>query len=152
MQMGECFFTGHLLDGARLSRKDKIMIKTKAGSEKEEAVTNAMVELAPELEVEVGYPIGNSEPNAAARHGEEFLVQRETSTKFGQRKDVNVIDMEHPFSEELPDYEDEENVGDLDDVEPPELIQAANEAFAMHHKAKAAHHGDQEAAPVLPQA
>eukprot|EP00435_Cladocopium_sp_Y103_P071360 s181_g37.t1 len=29
MQMGECFFIGHLLDGARLTRKDKIMIKTR---------------------------------------------------------------------------------------------------------------------------
>lgn len=136
MQMGECFFTGHLLDGARLSRKDKIMIKTKAGSETEEAVTNAMVELSPELEGDVGYPIGSSEPNAAARHGEEFLVQRETVNKFGQRKEVNAVEFDYPFAEDMPDLDEEEPLGEMDDNEPPELVQAAHEAFALHHKAK----------------
>ena len=50
--------------------------KTKAGSEADEyLVTNALIELASELEGEQGYPIGASEPNAA-RNGEEWLLQR----------------------------------------------------------------------------
>ena len=36
MQMGEYFFTGHLLDGARLTRRDKVMIRTRAGSDSED--------------------------------------------------------------------------------------------------------------------
>ena len=63
MQMGECFYMGHLLDNAKLTRKDKVMVKTRAGSDYEEDITNAMIELAPELEGESGYPIGSSEPN-----------------------------------------------------------------------------------------
>ena len=77
IQMGECFYIGHLLDNAKLTRRDKARIKTRAGSEYEEDVTNAMIELAPELEGEPGLSIGSSEPNAAAaRHGDDFLVQR----------------------------------------------------------------------------
>ena len=66
MQVGEYFFTGHLLDGARLTRRDKVMIRTRAGSDSEEAITNSMIELAPELEGEHGFVIGSSEPNVAA--------------------------------------------------------------------------------------
>ena len=136
MQMGECFFTGHLLDGARLTRKDKVMIKTKAGSDLEVDMTNAMVELAPELEGEHGFPIGSSEPNVAARTGEEFLVQRpEPGVGRFAKKEVNAVEFEYPFSEE-PGEMDEDNALTFDETDPPELIQAANEAFALHHKAK----------------
>ncbi|CAL1135165.1 unnamed protein product [Cladocopium goreaui] len=133
MQMGECFFTGHLLDGARLSRKDKVMIKTRAGSDREVDVTNAMVELAPELEGEHGFPIGNSEPNAAARQGEEFLIQRPESSRFG-KKDVNAVELD-PFAEENVELDDDASMM-LEEFDPPELVQAANEAFALQHKAK----------------
>eukprot|EP00435_Cladocopium_sp_Y103_P071268 s9_g37.t1 len=136
MQMGECFFTGHLLDGARLTRKDKIMIKTKAGSDLEVDVTNAMVELAPELEGEHGFPIGSSEPNVAARQGEEFLVQRaENSSGRFVKKEVNAVEFESPFQEEMQDVDDESSVL-YDEHDPPELVQAAHEAFALQHKAK----------------
>ena len=133
MQMGECFFTGHLLDGARLSRKDKVMIKTRAGSDREVDVTNAMVELAPELEGEHGFPIGNSEPNAAARQGEEFLIQRPENSRFA-KKEVNAVEFD-PFAEENPEIEDDASLV-LEEFDPPELVQAANEAFALQHKAK----------------
>ena len=133
MQMGECFFTGHLLDGARLSRKDKVMIKTRAGSDREVDVTNAMVELAPELEGEHGFPIGNSEPNAAARQGEEFLIQRPENSRFA-KKEVNAVEFD-PFAEENLEFDDEASLV-LEEFDPPELVQAANEAFALQHKAK----------------
>ena len=65
--MGEVFYTGRLLDNARLTRKDKVMVKTRAGSDYEEDITNAMIELSAELEGESGFPIGTSDPNAAVR-------------------------------------------------------------------------------------
>eukprot|EP00435_Cladocopium_sp_Y103_P071025 s181_g36.t1 len=97
-----------------------------------------MVEVSPELEGEPGYPIGSSEPNAAARHGEEFLIQRpESSTKFGQRKEVNAVELDYPFQEDMPELEGEEPLVEGEDGgDPAELVQAANEAFALHHKAK----------------
>ena len=54
MEMGEFFYTGLLVDGARLTRRDRAMVKTRAGTDMEEDVTNAMIELAPELEGEPG--------------------------------------------------------------------------------------------------
>jgi len=39
-------------------------------------VTNALIELAAELEGEHGFPIGASEPNVAGANGEEHLIQR----------------------------------------------------------------------------
>eukprot|EP00435_Cladocopium_sp_Y103_P070184 s1331_g34.t1 len=133
MQMGECFFTGHLLDGARLSRKDKVMIKTRAGSDKEVDITNAMVELAPELEGEPGFPIGSSEPNVTARQGEEFLIQRPENSRY-VKKEINAVEFEQ-FPEESMDFEDDASLA-LEEFDPPELVQAANEAFALQHKAK----------------
>ena len=133
MQMGEFFFTGHLLDGARLSRKDKVMIKTRAGSDKEIDVTNAMVELAPELEGEPGFPIGSSEPNAAARQGDEFLVQRPENPRYAKRE-AHAVEYD-PFQEEPTDGDEVASLA-LEEFDPPELLQVANEAFALQHKAK----------------
>ena len=133
MQMGEFFFTGHLLDGARLSRKDKVMIKTRAGSDKEIDVTNAMVELAPELEGESGFPIGSSEPNAAARQGDEFLVQRPENPRYAKRE-AHAVEYD-PFQEEPTDGDEVASLA-LEEFDPPELLQVANEAFALQHKAK----------------
>ena len=63
-EMGETFFVGHVLDHARLSRRDRAMIKTEAGGEvDEQLVTSAMIELAPDLEGEPGCPVGNSARN-----------------------------------------------------------------------------------------
>ena len=135
VQMGECFYTGHLLDNAKLTRKDKIMIKTKAGTDFEEDITNAMIELAPELEGEGGFPIGTSQPNTAARQGDEYLVQRAETGRY--KKDAMVMEQEGPVWDDPLEMLDEENMSMVDEeVDPPELAQAANEAYAMHHKAK----------------
>ena len=129
MQMGECFYTGHLLDNAKLTRKDKVMIKTKAGSDYEEDITNAMIELAAELEGEHGFPIGTSEPNAAARQGDDYLIQRQEANK--PKKEAFAADFETLST--LGEVEDEP--GD-DNESVPELSQAEHEAFAMHFKAR----------------
>ena len=66
---GEAFF--YLLDHARLTKRDKAMVKTKAGLDgDEEAITNAMIYRAAELEGETGFPIEASEPNTT-HNGEE---------------------------------------------------------------------------------
>lgn len=57
LEMGEKFYVGHLLDHAKLTRRDKALVRTRAGEDTEEAVTNAMVELAAELEGEQGCPM-----------------------------------------------------------------------------------------------
>ena len=136
MHMGECFYTGHLLDNARLTRKDKVMIKTRAGSDLEEHVTNAMIELAPELEGEPGYPIGSSEPNAAAKQGDEFLVQRGESFRT-KPKESYVTE----GAEQLGPWEEMSSLGAIEEEAeeeefPPEMVQAENEAFALQYKAR----------------
>ena len=45
LNMGEKFFVGHLLDHARLTRRDKALVRTHAIDEGEVAVTGAMMEL-----------------------------------------------------------------------------------------------------------
>ena len=140
MEMGECFYTGHLLDGAKLTRKDKIMVKTRAGSDYEEDVTNAMIELSPELEGETGYPIGSSEPNQAARQGDEHLIQRAGDVARGRAKEAYVVEDfgGGPWDEQStagPLAVVDEEPEDEDSI-PPELIQAENEAFALQFKAR----------------
>lgn len=76
LEMGEKFYIGHLVDHARLTRRDKALVRSRAGEETEESVTNALIELAAELEGEHGFPIGASEPNVAGANGEEHLIQR----------------------------------------------------------------------------
>ena len=76
LSMGERFFVGHLLDHARLTRRDKAMIKTHAVQEDEMSITGAMMELSAELEGEQGYPIGQAEAQISGAQGEEHLVQR----------------------------------------------------------------------------
>ena len=140
MQMGECFYVGHLLDNAQLTKKDKVMIKTRAGCDREEEITNAMIDLAPELEGAMGCPIGHGEPTVAAKQGDEFLVQRPTDSSSRYRKDVketNVADADlGPLPEEFVDGAQEEE--DFEDVEavPPEILAVENEAFALQFKAR----------------
>ena len=64
--MGEAFYGGHLVDHARLTKRDRAMIKTKAGDFTDEfKVTSAMIELVSELDGEPGYAVGQSEPASA---------------------------------------------------------------------------------------
>ena len=151
LAMGEAFYVGHLLDHAHLSRRDKAMIKTKAGSVvDEDLVTSAMVELAVDLEGEPGYPLGFSEPNMA-RNGEEWMVQRgEPRGRYGapgpgrttsgapggrMARQAFGAEWEEPvehYAQVLDDGEDS-----LDESEaPPELLMRENEAFGMQYKVK----------------
>ncbi|CAE7331761.1 unnamed protein product [Symbiodinium microadriaticum] len=115
------FYVGHLLDHAHLSRRDKAMIKTKAGTDVDEhLVTCAMVELATELEGEPGYPLGMSEPNMA-KNGEE-LARHSFAAEGGEGYEL---------------FEDEPGEEDYEEADiPPELLMRENEAFGMHYKAK----------------
>ncbi|CAE7522180.1 unnamed protein product, partial [Symbiodinium necroappetens] len=145
LAMGEAFYVGHLLDHAHLSRRDRAMIKTKAGTDTDEnLVTCAMVELA--CEGEPGHPLGMSEPTP---NGEEWLLQRgEHRNRFqGQGPGRNVsgapgsraarqsfaADWEE--ASENPVFEEGEDSLDEGDM-PPELLMRENEAFRMQYKAK----------------
>ena len=144
MAMGEAFYTGHLLDHARLTRRDKAMVKTKAGSEVDEAaVTRALIELAPELEGESGYPVGASEPNIA-RNGEEWLVQRvegrirtSASSAASSRLLKGVFMADAEGAEDMSEASHEDGEESVDEADyRPELVHAENEAFGMQYKAK----------------
>ncbi|CAE7843546.1 unnamed protein product [Symbiodinium necroappetens] len=137
LEMGEAFYVGHLLDHARLSKRDRAMIKTKAGTETdEERVTGAMIDLALELEGESGVPIGASEPNIA-RNGEEWLLQR------GERRGMPPRVTGQPrgtfaaeaYGEAIEEEESGEEAELLSEI-PPELAHLENEAFGMQYKAK----------------
>ena len=142
MAMGEAFFTGHLVDHARLTKRDRAMIKTKAGDLADEGkVTAAMIELASELDGESGYPVGQSEPNLA-RNGEEWLLQREprgprvvTGQPGGKgARGVFVAETEEGAVPEDGDGD----FDNLDDGEqgPPELVYLEHEAFGTQFRAK----------------
>ena len=142
LEMGERFYVGHLLDHAKLTRRDKALVRTRAGADTEEAVTNAMVELAAELEGEHGCPIGASEPNVAGANGEEWLVQRPGNGNYGMKKNFGKAalgaELVNDLTEEDVEHEAEDDGGDesLDGDLPPEVMEAEREAYAMHYKAK----------------
>ena len=73
---------GHLLDHARLTRRDKVLVRARAGDESEEAITNAMVEPAAELEGEHGFPMGASEPNTAGAGAAEWGCRATSRTSW----------------------------------------------------------------------
>ena len=78
-QVGEQFYLGHLLDAAKLTKRDLALIKAAAGGalEDETAVTFAMLELADQLEGVQGFPIGRGEPQID--HEDKYLVQKATA-------------------------------------------------------------------------
>ena len=144
LEMGEKFYIGHLLDHARLTRRDKALVRTRAGEETEESVTNAMIELAAELEGEHGCPIGASEPNVAGANGEEFLVQRPERNftggggkKFFGKAALGVAMMSQVGDEECDGaFGDDQSEDGFDEDVPMEIVEAEKEAYAMHYKAK----------------
>eukprot|EP00435_Cladocopium_sp_Y103_P055539 s805_g18.t1 len=116
------------------------LVRTRAGEDSEEAVTNAMVELAAELEGEQGCPIGASEPNVAGANGEEWLVQRPGGGYIGKKfngKAALGAEVAGVYGEEDVEHDETDDPGDESlDGDCPELAEAEREAYAMHYKAK----------------
>ena len=144
LSMGERFFVGHLMDHARLTRRDKAMVKTHAGDETEDNITSALVDLAGELEGEAGYPIGQSESQLSHTQGEEHLVQRGfMGMRYGKRDKAALIaevndDVATLASvEAIPEEVEGADGDDSMDEEPPlEVLHAEHEALALQFKAK----------------
>ena len=137
MAMGEAFYVGHLVDHAHLTRRDRAMVKTKAGSETDEyLVTNALIELASELEGEQGFAIGASEPNAA-KNWEEWLLQRGDARgrPAPGRLPRAALGAEQLDSDAALEDEHGDESMDEDDY-PPELEAAVNEAYGIQYRAK----------------
>ena len=139
LEMGEKFYVGHLLDHARLTRRDKVLVRARAGEETEESITNALVELAAELEGEHGCPIGASEPNVAGSTGEEHLVQRSSGYGLFGRKPgakaamaAEVDGSEDDHGSEMADLAEEF----VEDDVPVEMMEMEREAYALHFRAK----------------
>ncbi|CAE7809264.1 unnamed protein product [Symbiodinium microadriaticum] len=75
-RVGTKFYLGHLMDAARLTRKDEALIKTASGGLHDEGrVINAMLELSEQLEGLPGYPIGRGEPDLPDE--DRYLVQKD---------------------------------------------------------------------------
>ena len=142
LEMGEKFYIGHLVDHARLTRRDKALVRTRAGEETEESVTNALIELAAELEGEHGFPIGASEPNVAGANGEEHLIQR-TERHYPGKKifgkaalGAEVVSLNGEVDENDTVFGEERSEDGLEEDLPPEILEAEREAYALHYKAK----------------
>ncbi|CAE7893011.1 unnamed protein product [Symbiodinium microadriaticum] len=115
LSMGEAFYVGHLLDHARLTRRDRAMIKTRAGTDlNEELVTNAMIDLAAELEGEAG----------SERRGPPRVSGQPRGTFAAE------LEMEPGLEEDVSGEEGE--AGEI----PPELAHLENEAFGLQYKAR----------------
>ena len=93
-KVGSKFYLGHLLDAAKLTRKDEALIKTAAGGLNDEGkVVNAMLELADQLEGAPGVSIGRGEPDLP--DDDEFLVQK--NRRGGDRDDRHPPRSFRPF-------------------------------------------------------
>ncbi|CAE7879281.1 unnamed protein product [Symbiodinium sp. KB8] len=86
-KVGTKFYLGHLLDAAKLSRKDEALIKTASqGLHDEGRVVNAMLDLAEQLEGLPGFPIGKGEPDMPDE--DKYLVQKRAGDReFPPRRD-----------------------------------------------------------------
>lgn len=144
LAMGDRFYVGHLLDHSRLTRKDRVMVKARAGGKELDQITAVMVELAPELEGEQGYPIGQAEPQLGGAHGEEHLVQRSFAGVPNRFKKAAFVtdNIEENNLEELRSISEpvpEENFGEdsLDEnVDNLEVLHAEHEPLAMQFRAR----------------
>eukprot|EP00438_Fugacium_kawagutii_P019634 Skav232807 [mRNA] locus=scaffold614:489248:497143:- [translate_table: standard] len=74
--VGSKFYIGHILDAAKLTKRDQALLKAAAGGtlEDEEKVVVALLELADQLEGQAGFPIGRGE--ATLDNEDKFLVQK----------------------------------------------------------------------------
>ena len=74
--VGSKFYIGHLLDAAKLTKRDLALIKAAAGGslEHEEPVTLALLDLAEQLEGLPHFPIGKGE--AMLDNEDKYLVQK----------------------------------------------------------------------------
>ena len=79
-QVGTKFYIGHLLDAARFTKRDLALIKAASGGslDDEGAVTNAMIDLADQLEGQAGCVIGKGEPTLDQE--DKYLVQKASSS------------------------------------------------------------------------
>ena len=78
-QVGSKFYVGHLLDAAKLTKRDLALIKASAGGtlEDEDKVTTALLELAEQLEGAAGCYIGKGETTLDQE--DKYLVQKPSS-------------------------------------------------------------------------
>ena len=148
LSMGERFYVGHLLDHARLSRRDKAMIKTHAGDETEETIVGAMMELAGELEGESGFPIGKSESQLSGSQGEEHLIQRGVvGHSFGHHKrdkaallaelnEMETVTMHSGLDPLVEEPLGEDSIDEAEGMMPADVLHAEHEALALQYKAK----------------
>eukprot|EP00438_Fugacium_kawagutii_P018223 Skav218338 [mRNA] locus=scaffold755:524268:527747:- [translate_table: standard] len=74
--VGSKFYIGHILDAAKLTKRDLALLKAAAGGtlEDEDTVVVALLELADQLEGQTGFPIGRGE--ATLDNEDKFLVQK----------------------------------------------------------------------------
>ena len=144
LSMGERFFVGHLIDHARLTRRDKAMLKTHAGDDSEGGITGAMMELSAELEGEAGFPIGQAEGQLSGAQGEEFLVQRGVvGLRFPRKEkaalaaEVNDLDSNSDVPmDSVPEEQGGEESVDADAAMPADVLHAEHEALALQYKAR----------------
>jgi len=81
-QVGSKFYIGHLLDAAKLTKRDLALIKAASGGslEEEDAVTTSLMDLSEQLEGQAGCPIGKGEPTLDQE--DKYLVQKATSSSM----------------------------------------------------------------------
>ena len=75
-RVGSCFYVGHLLDSAKLTRKDLALLKAACGGdvEDENKVISALLELAEQFEGAAQCPIGRGEPQLD--NEDQYLIQK----------------------------------------------------------------------------
>jgi hypothetical protein len=80
--VGSKFYIGHLLDAAKLTKRDLALIKAASGGslEEEDAVTTSLMDLSEQLEGQAGCPIGKGEPTLDQE--DKDLVQKATSSSM----------------------------------------------------------------------
>ena len=153
MEMGDAFYVGHLMDNAMLTKRDRALIRAKAFSDCEEDITDAMVELAGDLEGVQGFPIGAAEPDMPGQR-DDRLFQRPSASasapagaegsatparRFGfqPRSALRAeLGAEYATEGQLALECGGESLDEADADLPPEVLHAEHEALAMEHRAK----------------
>ncbi|CAL1140460.1 unnamed protein product [Cladocopium goreaui] len=144
-QVGSQFYVGHLMDAAKLTKRDQALIKAACGGtlEDENLVTNAIIDLADQLEGIHGCPIGRGEPTLD--HEDKYLVQkagvRRKKRFFGRRRFRDTLMAILEDDENLEEDGDEdailEGMGEESmDEDEEDMTFFGGKIFAQEYKAR----------------
>ena len=122
-QVGSKFYIGHLLDAAKLTKRDLALVKAASGGtlDDEDLVIAALMDLAEQLEGQPGCPIGKGEPTLGRRFGRGGRRFRDALMAILEDEEGQDDDLpdDEPFGDQMGEESLDEDEDDPTSFAPP---------------------------------